>query len=103
MADPEARRLQDAFSAFAADQLDLLRDVLRNGSEPDQRAVAAAVIGYAAKKAAVVNDLQYSLQDPDYAVRGNAARSLKAIAALPQNQPQPRIKEPPVWLAAIVD
>jgi hypothetical protein len=80
MADPAARAFQEGFVKFAADHLDLLRDVLRNAAEPDQRAIAAAVIGYAPTKAEVVNDLQYAVQDPDEAVRVNAVRSLNAIA-----------------------
>jgi hypothetical protein len=103
MADPQARRLQDAFATFAAEQLDLLRDVLRNGSEPDQRAVAASVIGYAAKKPAVINDLQYALQDPDDAVRTNAARALKAIAVLGQKQTVAGIKVAPVWFVEMLN
>jgi hypothetical protein len=80
MADPSARALQDRFAAFASEHLDVLRDVLRNGSDAEQRAVAAAVIGYAPEKAAVVDDLQYAMQDPEDSVRANAMRSLNAIA-----------------------
>jgi len=46
MADPSARRFQEQFASLAVDRIDLLRDVLRNGAEPEERAVAAAVIGY---------------------------------------------------------
>ncbi len=103
MTDPEARRLQEAFAVFASENLPLLRDVLRNSSEPDHRAAAAVIIGYAAKKSAVVNDLQYALQDPDDAVRANAARSLKAIAVLAQRQPEAGIKVAPVWFVEMLN
>lgn len=103
MADPEVRRLQDAFGAYAGTNLDLLRDVLRTGSEADQRAIAASVIGYAPNKAAVLNDLQYALQDPDDAVRANAARSLKAIAVFAQKLPSSRITVAPVWFVEMLN
>lgn len=77
---PDTRRIEDAFTAFAADQLTLLRDVLRESSEADQRAAAAAIISYAPKKNAIVSDLQYALKDPDDTVRANAIRSLRHIA-----------------------
>src|SRR5207244_8788480 len=62
MADPAARALQDRFAAFAADNLELLRDVLRNASEAEQRGVAHSVIGSAPKNDQVLNDLHYAFQ-----------------------------------------
>jgi hypothetical protein len=102
MADPEARAAQEAFASFAADHLDLLRDVLRNAAEPDQRATAAAVIGYAPKKREIVNDLQDAVQDPDEAVRANAMRSLKAIAVLAAKEPALGIRVSPTWFVELL-
>ena len=79
MADPAARFFQERFVTFAGEHLDQLRDVLRNGAEADQRAIAAAVIGYAPNKQDVVNDLQSAVQDPDESVRANAIRSLERV------------------------
>jgi hypothetical protein len=79
MADPEVRAAQERFISFAADRVQLLRDVLRNAAEPDERATAAAVIGYAPRKREVVNDLQYAIQDPDESVRANAMRRGAAL------------------------
>lgn len=98
-----ARRFEDGFTTFATEQLDLLRDVLRNSSEPDHRAVAAAVIGYVPKKVDVLNDLQYALQDADDAVRANAARSLKDIAVLGRKRPELGIKVAPVWFVEMLN
>jgi hypothetical protein len=103
MADPAARNLQDGFAAFAAGNLELLREVLRNCSEADQRAVAATVIGYVPKKDQVLNDLQYALQDVDESVRGNAVRSLKAIAVLARKRPELGLKIAPTWLVAMLN
>src|SRR3954453_16235924 len=80
MDNPQARAYLERFIPFATDHLEELRSVLRNGSEPDQRAIAAAVLGYAPKKQDVVNDLQFAVQDPDESVRTNAIRSLNAFA-----------------------
>jgi hypothetical protein len=102
-ADPQVKRLEAAFAAYAADNLELLRDVLRNGSEAEHRAVAATVIGYAPKKAAIVNDLQYALQDPDDAVRANAAKSLQAIALLAQKDPASGIRVAPAGLVEMLN
>ena len=45
--------------------LDVLRNALHNGSDPDTRAAAAAVIGYGPKTQAVVDELQFALDDPE--------------------------------------
>ncbi len=102
MNDPEARGFQDRFIAFAGAHLDLLRNVLRNGAEAEQRAVAALVIGYAPRKQDVINDLQYALQDPDEAVRANAARALKAIAVLGAREPGAGIQIAPTWFIELL-
>jgi hypothetical protein len=103
MADPAAHSLQDRFAAFAAGNLELLRDVLRNGSEPAQRAMAATVIGYAPRKDEVINDLQYALQDPEDSVRANGVRSLKAIAVLAQKRPELGLKVAPTWFVEMLN
>ena len=103
MTDPVARAFEGRFAKFAAENLELLREVLRNGSEADHRAVAASVIGYAAKKDQVLNDLQYALQDADESVRANAARSLKAIAVLAQKRPELGLRVQPTWFVEMLN
>ncbi len=84
MDDPQAWAFQKRFLEMAPENAALLREVLRNGSEPAQRAIAAALIGYipgsASSKKNRADDLQYALQDPDEAVRANSLRPLTAIA-----------------------
>src|SRR6185503_6105609 len=82
MADPAARLLQQRFAVIAEQQLPVLRNVLRNSSDQEHRAMAAYIIGYAPKKRLVVDDLQQAVQDPDDAVRHNALRALNAIGIL---------------------
>jgi hypothetical protein len=102
MDDPAARALQPQFGTFAAEHLPLLHDVLRNCSEADQRAVAAAVIGYATPSQELVDDLEFALDDPEVAVRANAIRSLKAIAVFASKQPQSGLKISPTWFVELL-
>jgi hypothetical protein len=97
MADVDARACQEQFVNYAREHVDILRTVVRTASDPEQRAAAAAVVGYAPDKTAVVNDLQFAMQDPDEAVRANAIRSLTAFAVLASKQPSLGIKISPTW------
>ena len=103
MADPRARALQVRFADFAGAHLPLLRDVLRNSSEEEQRAMAATIIGYAANKKDLINDLEYAMQDPDEAVRANALRALNAIAVLARLQPRLGIQVSPTWFVEMLN
>jgi hypothetical protein len=103
MNDPAARAIQPRFLSFAADHLDWLREVLHNGPEPEERAVAAAVIGYAPDKAKVVDDLQSAVQDPDESVRANALRSLTAIAVYSAKHPELGIRISATWMVELLN
>lgn len=103
MADPAARAYQRQFVTLARDNLKLLRDVLRNGSDPEQRAIAAAVINYAPNKAAVLDDLQYAMQDPDEAVRANAMRAVNAIGVLAAKRPDLKLRIPATWFVEMLN
>jgi hypothetical protein len=81
-ADPAVRANQERFAAIAAERAELLRQVLRESLNPEHRAVAAAILGYAPRKPAVAPDLQYAMKDPDESVRANAMRALAAMAEL---------------------
>jgi hypothetical protein len=103
MADPDARELQQQFTPYARDNLKLLRDVLRSCPEPEQRAIAAGIIGYAPDKKAVLDDLQLAMQDPDEAVRANAMRALAAVAVLAVKQPALGIRIPATWFVEMLN
>ena len=66
----------------------VLRDVLRNSSDAEHRAIAAYIIGYVSKKRDVVSDLQQGIQDPDDGVRYNAIRAMNAISVLAAQNPE---------------
>lgn len=103
MADPACRALQERFVVLAGEHLKVLRDVLHNSADDEQRATAAAVLGYAPQQRLVVDDLQYALQDSDDAVRNNAARSLAAFAILARRDPERGIKVSPTWFVEMLN
>lgn len=102
-ADPDVRDLQRGFISAAQDHLETLRDVLRNSSDEEQRAIAATVIGYAPDKKSIVDDLELAMQDPDEAVRANSIRALSAIAVLASLEPTRRIRISPTWFVEMLN
>jgi hypothetical protein len=99
----ETRPAELQFTAFAETHADDLRQVSRTAADPEQRAIAATVLGFGPWKQSVVDDLQYLLQDPDDSVRGNALGSLRAFAALSQRQGAPGLRVSPTWLIALLN
>ena len=102
-ADPDARAIQENFVDFTAHHLAEIRDVLRNSADEEQRSLAATLIGYASNKNAVVNDLEYAMQDPGEDVRASAMRALNAIAILAEKQPELGIQISPTWLVEMLN
>jgi HEAT repeats len=102
MDNPAARAIQAGFVEFAATHLDALRSVLHDGSDPDTRAAAAAIIGYGPKTQAVVDELQFALGDPEPAVRANAIRALSAFIVYAQKNPAAGLKIQPTWFVELL-
>ena len=92
--DPSARAVQERFIGFAARDLKQLRNVLRRSSDSEHRALAAQVLGYAADKQAVVDDLVYAMSDSAEGVRNNAMRALGVFASASASASQKRIVIP---------
>jgi hypothetical protein len=86
--DSLAQSYQKQFIVFAGRDLTLLRRVLRESADPEQRALAAQVLAYSSDKSAVVPDLVYAIQDPAENVRNNAVRALAVMAAYAANHPE---------------
>ena len=95
--------LQKRFMGFAELHQEVLQAVLREAEDEEQRAVAAYVLGYAPKKAQVVNDLQLALRDPDPDVRANALRALKPIALMAQKDPDLGIRVETTWFVEMLN
>jgi hypothetical protein len=80
--DAAMRAVQDRFIRYAQRDLPQLRRVLRSSSNVAERALAAQVLGYAADKPAVVDDLVHGMSDPAEEVRNNAMRALMVMAEM---------------------
>jgi hypothetical protein len=102
MDDPAARAIQTGFVKMAATHLDALRSALHNSSDPGARAAAAAIIGYGPKTQAVIDDLQFALDDPEPAVRANAMRALSALIVYAQKNPAAGLKIQPTWFVELL-
>lgn len=77
---PPAASLQDSFVVYAASHVPLLRQVIRESGNAEQRQIAAWIIAYTSDKSKVIDDLLYAAADPDETVRNNATRALAVIA-----------------------
>ncbi len=102
-ANPTARSYQEEFVPLADANYDSLHQVLRGSSDPEQRAIAAYVIGYASARPLAVDDLQYAMQDADESVRANAVRSLASIATFAQRNPELKIRVQPTWFIEMLN
>lgn len=93
--DPATRAIQERFIAFAARDLKLLRNVLRNSADAQHRALAAQIIAYAENKQEIVNDLVDAMRDSAEVVRNNAMRALWIMPESTRQSPKKPIRIPP--------
>ncbi len=93
--DPKMRALEEKAIAFDVANLALARDVLKNAAAPDQRIVAAWLLGYASDKRAVIADLVDASRDPDETVRNNATRALGVFMEYAAQKPELNITVDP--------
>jgi hypothetical protein len=91
-----AKAIQEKFTGYAEKYSVLLKNVLKNSSDADQRAVAAQLLAYAKDKNSIVDDLLYAVHDADDGVRNNSTRALALIASYSANNPALKIKNIPV-------
>ena len=103
MANSACRELQQQFVISAASHLKTLRNVAKDSSNPEHRAIAVWILGYAPDKRAVVDDLVYALEDGDAGVRNNATRALAAIGSLAERKPELKIRIPITRFVAMLN
>lgn len=89
-----ARQLQEKFIVYANRNLNLLRDVLRNSNDHEQREAAATIIAYHHDKGEIINDLLNAVSDAHENVRNNAVRAIGIIADYSSRKPELKIKIP---------
>ena len=92
MKNAEARAIQQKFIPIANQNLKLLRQVLRESSDAEHRAIAAEVIAYYKDKGEIIPDLAIAVKDADGSVRNNAMRALGLIAGYAQAQTEKKLK-----------
>jgi hypothetical protein len=74
------RSVQLEMRAYAVGHEALLRDVLENSSEDQQRIVAAMLLGYAPQSRSQISALVQASRDSNSTVRNNATRALIVLA-----------------------
>jgi len=95
--NPAIRAVQATLPALVAENLQELRDVLRDSGDEYQRAVAADLLPYALAKAEIVDSLREALTDNDPLVRSNAVHGLTALALLERSDAGSRVRVSPTW------
>lgn len=97
VADADTRATQMKFLELTEKHWAIIRDVMRNGADEQQRAVAAYLMGYTKDKKRAADELQFAMRDDDSTVRVNAMRGLVAIMILAAKQPELEIRISPTW------
>jgi hypothetical protein len=86
MRNAECRQAQMKFPDLAGRHGEVLKAALERSEDPGMRAMSAYVLGYAADKSKVVDELQVGLRDPEQEVRMTSARALRAISVLARDK-----------------
>jgi hypothetical protein len=101
--DPAARYLQNQLPPIAEDHQTLLRQILRESADPDDRRIAATILGYGPKAQPLIEDLQLALRDPDQEVRAAALRSLAPLAFYANAHPEAEIRVLTTWFVEMLN
>ncbi len=107
MADSECRELQKTFIPVVERDLALIDQVVRQASDPEQRAAAAYLLQYGPRgprtSKTIVDALQYALRDQEDIVRENAMRALQALAVGATLHPEQQIHIEPTWFVELMN
>jgi hypothetical protein len=98
-----ARAVQLQLPAIAEDHQAILRQIVRESADPDDRRVAAAILGYGPKAQAIIEDLQLALRDPDQEVRAASLRSLAPLAFYATAHPDAEIRVLTTWFVEMLN
>ena len=90
-ASPLLRSIQLEMRAYAVGHDRLLRNVLKNASDDQQRIVAAELLGYARQSVSQIAALVHANRDGNGTVRNNATRALIVLA---ESSPKAAMKIP---------
>ncbi len=103
MRNVACRVAQQRLEALAELHEEALLRAAAEAADPEVRAVAAYVAGYARDKARAAERLQLALRDPEPAVRRNAARALKGIAYLYLTNRKSGLRVQPTWFVEMLN
>lgn len=107
MADPGCRELQQTFLPLVDRDLNVINRVLRESSDPDERAAAAYLLQYGPRNPRaskiIVDALQYGLLDGDDNVRDNANQALHAVMIGARLHPEQEIRIEPTWYIELMN
>jgi hypothetical protein len=103
MVYPAAQTVQIELPIVVERHLSILRQILRESANPDDRTVAATVLGYGPKTQGLIDDLQYALRDPEQTVRGAALRSLAPLTAFATANPQSGLRILTTWFVEMLN
>lgn len=103
MAYVPAQTVQLELPTLVERNFSILRQILRDSADPDDRTVAATVLGYGPKTQGLIDDLQYALRDPDQPVRGAALRSLAPLTAYAAAHPASGLRILTTWFVEMLN
>lgn len=103
MQNVACRVAQQQLASLAEIHERVLLRAAAEAADPETRAVAAYVAGYAPDKRAAAGALQLALRDPEPAVRRNAARAMKGIAYLALASGGQELRVEPTWLVEMLN
>lgn len=92
---PPCRKIQRRFIVYAANYLEILRNVIKSSMHSHERAAAATIIAYYHDKRDIVNDLVAAAKDEDGDVRNDAIRALGIILNYAQQRPDFKVSIQP--------
>jgi hypothetical protein len=107
MADPYARVIQQGFLPLVEGNLANLDQVVRESSDPEQRAAAAYLLQYGPRgrksNKLITDALQYALRDQEDIVRKNALRALRAVFVGAKLHPDQNVPVDSPWLVEMLN
>jgi len=103
MVNAKVRYIQLGFIGMVEEHKAVVKSVLKDSADPEQRAIAAYLIGYAKEKASVQDDLQRALRDPDSTVRANALRALAAFVVYARTHTEEGLRVSSTWLIEMLN
>ena len=106
MADPYARFIQQGFPSLVEKDLTFLDKVIRESSDPEQRAAAVYLLQYGPRgrqAKLITDDLQFALRDQEDIVRKNAVRALHAVYIGATLQHDENVSIEPTWFVEMLN